>query len=169
MISALTTKGAHFTAGGPITPEMHVRNVMLALQAGSQALLSYPDSDEIPSAHYVEVLTKSCSRGLEGLIDTVVKNHETFSAFDSLFVAFACFAVRPLSNKGPSEMFETGCKFAANGPGDSDTIAAIFGQLFGTCYGADSIGPWLSKLERVEELDGVCAAFVKRRPNKVVR
>lgn len=64
---------------------------------------------------------------------------------ESMEAAIHCFA--------NTDNFRDGCLMAANLGGDSDTIAAIYGQLAGAYYGESGIpSSWLEKLRWVDEI-----------------
>lgn len=59
--------------------------------------------------------------------------------------------------------FRNGCLAAANLGGDSDTIAAVYGQLAGAYYGEEGIpAEWIAKLARKDEIAVIAERLAAR-------
>jgi ADP-ribosylglycohydrolase len=103
-----------------------------------KALLSrYPGHEESLAA--IARAEATASRGLPRA-ETIVELGEGWTADEALAIALTCALAAP--------DFETGVRLAVNHDGDSDSTAAIAGNLLGAMHGADAIPKrWLLGLE----------------------
>jgi ADP-ribosyl-[dinitrogen reductase] hydrolase len=114
--------------------------IIKALRGASKEEILASSGDSLHST--IAAIAAGCYRD-----KSIAEIRPTGYVVDSLEAALYCFV--------KTAGFEEGCLMAANLGGDSDTIAAIYGQLAGAYYGEDGIPEkWLNRLAWRDSITG---------------